>query len=250
MLHRHSIMYAVLNSRHAFFPCFYFVTYIVSMTLILTNMLVGVVLDSTAGFSATIECHDRGARRAPDAARDPRAPSAWRAHAHLPSVLPSPSAPVFSSSKQRHPHLPTTPRPAGLQQHMRHANKQAEMTALQSTCHTSANRPAYDDEDKGGGRSGRLGLTLRPSLGRRESSRARRDDEGSSAGGRGSAGVGGRGSDGTRSDAACAGDEEQMLHGGARPPPPGPYPSPRGLAQSHHETSRRDGLPRAVSNHL
>ena len=49
MLHRHSIMYAVLNSRHAFFPCFYFVTYIVSMTLILTNMLVGVVLDSTAG---------------------------------------------------------------------------------------------------------------------------------------------------------------------------------------------------------
>ena len=115
------------------------------------------------------------------------------------------------------------------------------MTALQSTCHTSANRPAYDDEDKGGGRSGRLGLTLRPSLGRRKSS-ARRDDEGSSAGG--------RGSDGTRSDAACAGDEEQMLHGGARPPPPGPYPSPRGLAQSHHETSRRDGLPRAVSNHL
>ena len=94
MLHRHSIMYAVLNSRHAFFPCFYFVTYIVSMTLILTNMLVGVVLDSTAGFSATIECHDRGARRAPDAARDPRAPSAWRAHAHLPSQsCPRPQRP-------------------------------------------------------------------------------------------------------------------------------------------------------------
>jgi hypothetical protein len=45
------IMYAVMNMKHSWYWALYFLVYVIVQTLLLTSLLVGVVLDSTSGFS-------------------------------------------------------------------------------------------------------------------------------------------------------------------------------------------------------
>ena len=59
----HQIMFAVQNARHSFIMGLFFLVYVMSMTLILTNMLVGVVLDLTSSFASDLELNDRGLQR-------------------------------------------------------------------------------------------------------------------------------------------------------------------------------------------
>ena len=46
----HNIMIATMNGRHSWYWAIYFIFYVVVQYLLLTNLLVGVILDSTSGF--------------------------------------------------------------------------------------------------------------------------------------------------------------------------------------------------------
>ena len=46
----HSIMYGTMNGHHSWYWAAYFILFVLVQTLLLTNLLVGVVLDSTTGF--------------------------------------------------------------------------------------------------------------------------------------------------------------------------------------------------------
>ena len=47
----HDIMFAVMNAKHSWYGAAYFIMFVLIQTILLTNLLVGVVLDSTSGFS-------------------------------------------------------------------------------------------------------------------------------------------------------------------------------------------------------
>ena len=44
-------MFAVMNAKHSWYGAIYFIIFVFIQTILLTNLLVGVVLDSTSGFS-------------------------------------------------------------------------------------------------------------------------------------------------------------------------------------------------------